>query len=162
MYLILLEIRKKEMKNNELRDKISDIVNKTNPLEKKLQNICDFLRNNIPHYDWVGFYFKNGQRPELKLAQFSGKTTEHILIPFGKGICGQVALSNKNFVVQDVTEQDNYISCGLNVKSEIVVPIFKNQVNIGQIDVDSRTKNPFTENDEVILEFVCEQVSKFV
>ena len=71
---------------------------------------------------------------ELKLAQFSGKPTEHTIIPFGKGICGQVALSNKNFVVQDVTEQDNYISCGWEVKSEIVVPIFKNNENIGQID----------------------------
>jgi len=51
--------------------------------------------------------FKNGEKQELKLSKFSGEPTEHIIIPFGKGICGQVAVTHKNFVVQDVTEQDN-------------------------------------------------------
>ncbi len=162
MYLILPENRKKEMKNYELRDKITNIVNNTQSVDKKLQNICDLLRNNVSYYHWVGFYFKNGEMPELKLAQYSGKPTEHIIIPFGKGICGQVALSNVNFVVQDVTEQENYISCGFNVKSEIVIPIFKNGVNIGQIDIDSHEKSPFTKNDEELLEFICEQVSKII
>jgi len=147
------------MNNNELRGKISNIINNNRSLEKKLQKICNLLRNSVSHYDWVGFYFKNGLKQELKLAQFSGKPTEHTLIPFGKGICGQVALSNKNFVVQDVTEQDNYISCGLNVKSEIVVPIFKNEMNIGQIDIDSHEKSPFTKDDEELLEFTCQLVA---
>jgi len=162
MYLFLFENRKKEMKNNELQQKITNIINNTQTIENKLQEICDLLRNSIIYYDWVGFYFRNGSRPELKLAQFSGKPTEHTLIPFGKGICGQVAISNKNFVVQDVTEQDNYISCGLDVKSEIVVPIFKDGVNIGQIDIDSHKKNAFTKNDENYVEFICEQVSKII
>jgi L-methionine (R)-S-oxide reductase len=159
MALILIENSKKQMKNSELRDKITNIVNNTQSVDMKLQNICDLLRNSVSHYDWVGFYFKNGARPELKLAQYSGKPTEHTIIPFGKGICGQVALSNANFVAQDVNEQDNYISCGFNVKSEIVVPIFKNDVNIGQIDIDSHEKSPFTKNDEELLEFTCQLVA---
>ena len=106
----------------------------------------------------MGFYFKNGDKEELKLAQFTGEPTEHTIIPFGKGICGQVAVSNKNFVVQDVSEQDNYISCGWKVKSEIVIPIFVNGENIGQIDIDSHTANIFTEEDEDLLEFVCREV----
>lgn len=162
MYLILLENSKKEMKNIELRDKITNIINNVESLDIKLQNICDLLKNNVFHYDWVGFYFKNGAREELKLAQYSGKPTEHTIIPFGKGICGQVAISNANFVVQDVTEQGNYISCGLDVKSEIVIPIFKDGVNIGQIDIDSHQKNPFTKNDENNLVFLCKEVSKIM
>ena len=150
------------MKNSELRNKITNIINKPHAIEKKLQEICDILRNTVPHYDWVGFYFRNGMKRELKLAQFSGKPTEHTLILFGKGICGQVAISNKNFIVQDVLEQDNYISCGLDVKSEIVIPIFKDGENIGQIDIDSHKKNVFTKNDENNLEFICEQVSKIL
>lgn len=86
---------------------------------------------------------------------------EHTIIPFGKGICGQVAISNENFIVQDVSEQDNYISCGFKVKSEIVIPIFINGKNIGQIDVDSHTTYPFTEKDTELLEFVCLEVAKF-
>ncbi|MCB0474388.1 MAG: GAF domain-containing protein [Flavobacteriaceae bacterium] len=126
----------------------------------KLQNICEFLKEAVPYYDWVGFYFKNGDKKELKLAQFAGEPTEHIIIPFGKGICGQVALSNANFVVQDVSEQENYISCGLKVKSEIVIPIFVKGENIGQIDIDSHSTSPFTEADEKLLEFICRAVAK--
>jgi GAF domain-containing protein len=96
----------------------------------------------------------------LKLAEFTGEPTDHTIIPFGKGICGQVALSNKNFVVQDVNEQENYISCGWKVKSEIVIPIFVDGENIGQIDIDSHDSNPFSEHDELLLEFVCTKVAE--
>ncbi|MFT4684160.1 MAG: L-methionine (R)-S-oxide reductase [Urechidicola sp.] len=145
-----------------LKNNIITIINQSKKNESKLQEICDFLKQEISHYDWVGFYFKNGDKEELKLAQYAGESTEHTIIPFGKGICGQVAISNKNFIVQDVTEQDNYISCGWKVKSEIVIPIFKNQENIGQIDIDSHTQNTFTNLDTELLEFVCEQVAEIV
>ena len=98
----------------------------------------------------------------MKLSQFAGTPTEHTIIPFGKGICGQVAINNEKFVVQDINEQDNYISCGWKVKSEIVIPIFKNGENIGQIDIDSHTVNPFSKNDEDLLEFICKQVSNII
>ncbi|HMC01143.1 MAG TPA: GAF domain-containing protein, partial [Flavobacteriaceae bacterium] len=84
------------------------------------------------------------------------------IIPFGKGICGQVAVSNKNFVVPDVTAQDNYIACSITVKAEIVIPIFVNGENIGQIDVDSNTPDPFTKEDEHFLEHVCSLVSNIL
>jgi GAF domain-containing protein len=145
-----------------LKGKISDIISSENSTSNKLQQICDCLENSISHYDWVGFYFKNGNKNELKLAEYTGEETEHTIIPFGKGICGQVALSNENFVVQDVSEQDNYISCGWKVKSEIVIPIFVNNENIGQIDIDSHTANIFTKKDEELLEFICAKVSKIL
>jgi GAF domain-containing protein len=141
---------------------IDNIITNNSSKEEKLQAICNFLEQQIPYYDWVGFYFKNGNKNELKLAKFTGEPTEHTIIPFGKGICGQVAVSNKNFVVQDVSEQDNYISCGWKVKSEIVIPIFVNEENIGQIDIDSHTANTFTDNDVVLLEYVCKEVAKIL
>ncbi|MCF6222590.1 MAG: GAF domain-containing protein [Flavobacteriaceae bacterium] len=150
------------MNISKIENKIIDIVNKDVKSDEKLQEICSLLKREISYYDWVGFYFKNENKNELKLSQFSGKPTEHTIIPFGKGICGQVALSNKNFVVQNISEQDNYISCGFEVKSEIVIPIFRNGMNIGQIDIDSHTINPFTKTDEQLLEFVCDKVSKFI
>jgi GAF domain-containing protein len=140
--------------------KIINIIDNINFLEEKLQSICDYLKQEINYYDWVGFYFKNGDKEELKLNRFAGEPTEHTTIHFGKGICGQVALSNENFIVQDVSEQDNYISCGRKVKSEIVIPIFIDGQNIGQIDIDSHTVNPFTEKDTELLEFVCKKVAK--
>ena len=142
-----------------LKKNIVQIIENSHSSTNALQEICDFLNHSISYYDWVGFYFKNGDKNELKLGPFSGEPTEHTIIPFGKGICGQVAVSNKNFVVQDVSEQDNYISCGWKVKSEIVIPIFKDGKNIGQIDIDSHTINPFSKNDELLLEFICKKVS---
>ncbi|WP_111706641.1 GAF domain-containing protein [Lutibacter citreus] len=145
-----------------LKESVNNIFKRHSSNEKTLQEICDLLKQNISYYNWVGFYFKNGNKEELKLAQFAGELTEHTIIPFGKGICGQVAVSNKNFVVQDVSSQDNYISCGWKVKSEIVIPIFVKNKNIGQIDIDSHSVNPFTKEDEVLLEFICEKVSQIL
>ena len=145
-----------------LKSKIDLIVASQKTREEKLQEICDYLKSEISYYDWVGFYFKNGDKEELKLAQYAGEETEHTIIPFGKGICGQVAVSNENFVVQDVSEQDNYISCGWKVKSEIVIPIFIDGENIGQIDIDSHTINPFSKEDEELLEYICKEITVFL
>lgn len=145
-----------------LRPKITAICNSPKENDDKLQEICKLLKNHVAHYDWVGFYFRNGTKEELKLGPYEGAPTEHTIIPFGKGICGQVAVSNQNFVVPDVQAQDNYIACSITVESEIVVPLFVNGENIGQIDIDSNTPDPFTEEDERFLEFVNSEVAKFI
>lgn len=147
------------MPYNQLKTKISSLVKDSINTEKTLFKICEILRSNISYYDWVGFYFKNGSKQELKLGPYAGLETDHKIIPFGKGICGQVALTNKNFVVPDVKKQNNYISCNINVKSEIVIPIFVDGKNIGQIDIDSNILNPFSNRDEEFLEYVCAKVA---
>ncbi len=121
---------------------------------------CDFLRKQIEHYDWVGFYFADFNTKMLHLKAFSGIPTDHTEIPFGKGICGQVAISNKNFMVPDVNKQDNYIACSMDVRSELVVPLFLEGKNIGQIDIDSNKINPFSKDDELLLEACCKLISK--
>ena len=65
----------------------------------------------------------------------------------------------KNFVVDDVKAENNYISCNIHVKAEIVIPLFKEGINIGQLDVDSHTLNPFSKKDEYLLEWVNEKVA---
>jgi GAF domain-containing protein len=151
------------MSLQELKGEIKAIINNDAfSVNNKLQHICERLESHIPYYNWVGFYFKNGDMEELKLGPYVGAPTDHTIIPFGKGICGQVAVSNKNFVVPDVSAQDNYIACSMTVKAEIVVPIFVNNENIGQIDIDSNTPDPFTEEDERFLEYVCKKVATII
>ncbi|WP_190809886.1 GAF domain-containing protein [Flagellimonas sp. S3867] len=146
-----------------LKPKVTTILsNNAESVENRLAALCNLLRDTIDYYDWVGFYFKNGDKKELKLGPYAGEPTDHTIIPFGKGICGQVAVSNENFVVPDVAAQDNYIACSITVKAEIVVPLFKNGENIGQIDIDSNTPDPFTEEDERFLEFVNQEVSQIL
>ncbi|MGB5699105.1 GAF domain-containing protein [Muriicola sp.] len=149
--------------NSLLESKVIAILNrKGQSVNTRLQEVCEMLKAEISYYDWVGFYFRNGDKEELKLGPYAGAPTDHTIIPFGKGICGQVAVSNANFVVPDVSAQDNYIACSITVKAEIVVPLFVNGKNIGQIDIDSNTSDPFTEADERFLEFVNLEVSKIL
>lgn len=142
-----------------LKPQVLALTENPSAVEDTLLAICKLLKAEVSYYDWVGFYFKNGDKNELKLGPYAGAPTDHTIIPFGKGICGQVAVSNKNFVVPDVKAQDNYIACSITVKSEIVVPIFVDGKNIGQIDIDSNTLNPFSKKDEEFLEFVCAKVA---
>ena len=142
-----------------LQQKVSEIISQDNlSVENRLTQICELLQTSLDYYDWVGFYFANHEQRTLHLKAYAGEETDHTVIPFGKGICGQVAVSNENFVVEDVAAQDNYIACNINVKAEIVIPLFKNGKNVGQIDIDSNTANPFTEKDERFLEWVNSQV----
>ncbi len=151
------------MPYSQLQKEVSQIIaNKTLTIESQLTEICELLRSTISYYDWVGFYFSNFEEKKLHLKAFAGEPTDHTVIPFGKGICGQVALSNSNFVVPDVAAQDNYISCNIHVKSEIVIPLFKDGKNIGQIDIDSNTPDPFSAKDEAFLEWVNEQVASIL
>ncbi len=146
-----------------LKIKVTEITEEKNTTaDEKMTKICEALRTTISYYDWVGFYMANHEAKTLHLGAFAGTPTDHTVIPFGKGICGQVAESNENFVVPDVKAQDNYIACSITVKSEIVVPLFKDGKNIGQIDIDSNTVNPFTKEDEVFLEWINKEVANFL
>lgn len=146
---------------NQLKPEVSRILSYDNATPReKLTKVCELLQENITDYDWVGFYFANEAEKTLHLKAYAGEPTDHTVIPFGKGICGQVAVSNNNFVVPDVQAQDNYIACSINVKAEIVIPLFKDGKNIGQIDIDSNTADPFTEADEHFLEWVNAEVAK--
>ena len=138
-----------------------DIVNKH--LSNKtftLKRVCDLLKQKVDHYDWVGFYFLDRDKKKLILRCFAGKPTEHKEIPIGKGICGQVAKTSKTLIIDDVSKEKNYISCDIDVRSEIVVPIFVNRKNIGQIDVDSKMINAFDKIDENFLKQINELISK--
>jgi L-methionine (R)-S-oxide reductase len=111
----------------------------------------------------VGFYaVDKEQNKELVLTSFEGQPTEHISIPFGNGVCGQAALLRKIFVVQDVSKETNYLSCSSKVKSEIVVPIFRNNEFVGELDIDSHLVSPFTFDDETFLTKIAEIVSELL
>ena len=146
----------------ELHKRIDVIVDSTISTEEKLQKVCQLLSDEIDYYNWVGFYFKNGDKNELKLGPYVGAATDHTIIPYGKGICGQVAESNETFVVPDVYAQDNYLACSIETKAEIVVPIFKDGQNVGQIDIDSHTINPFTADDTKLLDYICKRIGEII
>ena len=120
----------------------------------------------LPHYNWFGFYIARRVEPLLDLGPYSGESTEHILIPFGRGICGQAAESRRTFVVDDVSAAPNYLACSLKVKSEIVVPVFASAGSdpgerrlAGEIDIDSHGAGAFKREDLLFLEGLAVLVS---
>jgi GAF domain-containing protein len=144
-----------------LQDKCLQLLEQPQPLDRSLRSICRLLQENVPHYDWVGIYwaFYGGEQPELVLGPYAGEATEHTRIGFGQGICGQAAERQATFVVQDVAAEQNYLSCSIHVKSEIVVPILQNGRVIGELDIDSHQIAPFTPHDNQMLEWLAAEIA---
>jgi GAF domain-containing protein len=146
-----------------LTERIGEALKGEGNRDGKLRTVCRLLKDNVSYYNWVGFYIVDEKRRnELFLGPFEGECTEHTRIAFGRGICGQAAQIGRTFLVQDVSKEKNYLSCSTNVKSEIVVPIFKNKQVIGELDIDSYALSPFTNQDEVFLKRVSEMVSRIL
>ena len=115
--------------------------------------------SEVNYYNWTGFYWMNDAKNQLDLGAYRGEATDHTSIPYGRGICGQVAVSGKTFEVPDVHAQDNYLACSLATKSEIVVPVYADEKLVGQIDIDSHQLDPFTAEDHELLEWVAQFVA---
>lgn len=120
----------------------------------------EVLDKQIQYYNWTGLYWMNDLKGQLELGAYVGEATDHTSIPYGRGICGQVAISGATFEVPDVHAQDNYLACSLATKSEIVVPIYMEEKLIGQIDIDSHELDPFTAEDHALLEWVAEFIAE--
>lgn len=137
---------------------INAILESSGRITPKMQAIGQLLKDRVPYYDWVGFYLGDESTRMLELGPFAGEPTEHVKIPFGRGICGQAAQRREPFMIQDVSQELNYLSCSVNVRAELVVPIFKDGQITGELDIDSHTSWPFSDEDRVFLEQICAAV----
>ena len=145
---------------NVTEKKIIKILEKSEN-QNKLQKIVDLIHKNFEKYNWIGIYFLRNNN--LILGPWKGdKPTEHKIIPIGKGICGAAAKSGKTEIISNVKDDDRYLSCFIETKSEIVVPIKKNNVVIGEIDIDSNEKNVFDKKDLIFLEKIADMLSKHI
>ena len=139
-----------------LRSGLSLLLESGGDAQFLLQQVCDYLHENIENCDWAGYYLVDPSSTEdLFLGPYSGEPTEHTRIGFGEGICGQAAASGKTFFIADVRNESNYLSCNPRVRSEIVVPVFYDRVMIGEIDLDSNVRNGFSKDDRSLLELLA-------
>jgi putative methionine-R-sulfoxide reductase with GAF domain len=124
---------------------------------KVLDKIVEFLYQSFDTYSWVGIYIVKGEN--LILGPWRGRqATEHTSIPIGSGICGSAAQTGKTEIVADVSKDTRYLACFLSTKSEIVVPIKKNDLIIGEIDIDSDTPDAFSSQDKEFLEKIADMI----
>jgi GAF domain-containing protein len=121
------------------------------------QRICDELRALTPRYDWVGIYWVEGS--ELALGPWSGRhATVHTRIPISQGICGAAVRDAQTVIVDDVQSDPRYLACFLETRSEIVVPIYANQIIIGEIDIDGKEVAGYTNDDKEFLEALANEI----
>lgn len=148
------------MPYSETLNEAKSIINSEKSKDDKLQSICELLDRDVEVFDWTGFYLvAEDEENMLELGPYVGEETDHTRIPFGKGICGQAADTLKTFVVQDVSKADNYLACSLHVKSEIVVPIMKESQFVGELDIDSHTKDAITPELQTLCEDICKELA---
>jgi L-methionine (R)-S-oxide reductase len=131
------------------------------PIALHLQYVVDVIYEGFEKYSWVGIYLLKGNN--LVLVAWKGKqATEHTTIPLGMGICGSAAKSGKTEIVDDVQKDKRYLSCFLSTRSEIVVPIKKCNVVLGEIDIDSDRPTAFGKHDAMLLEKVADMLAKHI
>jgi L-methionine (R)-S-oxide reductase len=126
--------------------------------EQAMDTVVGTLKAAMPHYTWVGIYVLEGD--ELVLGPYQGQPSPHTRIPLGRGICGAAATARTTMVVDDVNSDPRYLACSIETQSEIVVPIMRIGVVLGEIDIDSDVKAAFDDTDRALLESVAAILSE--
>lgn len=97
-------------------------------------NLSALAFHALPDLNWFGFYFYDGT--ELVVGPFQGKPA-CVRIALGRGVCGTAAATGRTQRVDDVEAFPGHIPCDSASRSEVVVPMFKNQQLVGVLDIDS-------------------------
>lgn len=148
------------MKTESIFSQAKEIIYGDGSRENKLRAICELLDREVEVFDWTGFYLvAPDEERMLELGPYVGEATDHTRIPFGTGICGQAAETLDTFVVQDVKKADNYLACSIHVQSEIVVPIMKGEEFVGELDIDSHTKDAISPELKELCEKICKELA---
>jgi len=149
---INIEKSKDKSKNYEiLLDNLKFYVLEENALITNLANLSAYLNYFLEDINWVGFYLFDSEK--LILGPFQGLPA-CTQIEMGIGVCGTSAKERYTLVVEDIDKFPSHIACDSASKSEIVVPIVKNNVLIGVLDIDSPSLSRFDEIDKISLEKV--------
>ncbi|HPI37325.1 MAG TPA: GAF domain-containing protein [Ignavibacteriaceae bacterium] len=143
----------KEQKYKALLSQIDSLIIKEDNVMSSLSNLTAIFKSTFERISWVGFYLYDGQK--LYLGPFQGNLA-CTNIEIGKGVCGLAAKNRETIVVPDVEKFPGHIACDTRSKSEIVIPIVKNDELFGVLDLDSYAYNSFDDIDKTYLEKVID------
>jgi putative methionine-R-sulfoxide reductase with GAF domain len=126
------------------------------PDEEVVGGVVRLVHEAHPSWDWSGIYLLKGG---VLVLGPSTAPADHDRIEVGEGVCGTAVSEDKNQVVEDVREVENYLACSIHTRSEIVVLIRHEGEIVGQFDIDSDTVGAFTPEDEALLEELAEVIA---
>ena len=130
------------MNYKKLLDQINALIDVECDNQGNIANILSFIYHKISELNWVGVYIR--KKDVLHLNQFNGEVAcTRIKLP--NGVCGTAASSKTIQVVDDVHLFEGHIACDSKSNSELVIPLFKNNVVFGVLDIDSLIKYRFDE-----------------
>ena len=141
--LLLTKTTKEEL-YQELIPQLTALIAGENDLVANLANVAAGLKE-VFGFLWVGFYLV--KEDTLVLGPFQGPVA-CTRIPKGKGVCGTSWEKQKTLIIPDVEQFEGHIACSSLSKSEIVIPIVKNNEVVAILDVDSKELNTFDQIDE--------------
>ena len=141
----------KEQRYERLLPQVAALCDGEHDLIAKMANVSALLHQEFGFW-WTGFYRVVGG--ELLLGPFQGPLA-CVHIAYGRGVCGTAWKERRTVVVPDVEQFPGHIACSSESRSEIVVPVFRNEEVIAVLDIDSRDLNTFDATDACYLERVA-------
>ena len=141
----------------EILPQMKSLIDKNENILTNLSNFTAFLKQTFDKISWVGFYLYDGEK--LYLGPFQGKIA-CTSIKIGSGVCGTAAEKRETQIVEDVDKFPGHIACDVESKSEIVVPIYKDDKLYGVLDLDSTSYSSFDETDKKYLEELVDYLVK--
>ncbi|MGD0892489.1 MAG: GAF domain-containing protein [Terracidiphilus sp.] len=146
-----------------LLDQFRALAAASRSVEELQTGIVQAAARSLPHFSWTGFYMLDPSDPAmLVLGPFVGAPTPHVRIPVTQGICGAAVASGQTVIVDDVASDPRYLSCSIETRSEIVVPIYAHGRVVGEIDIDSHDPAAFTQEDRAFLEETALIVGSYI
>jgi GAF domain-containing protein len=150
----------KEEKYKTIIPQIASLIDGEENLIANLANTVSVLKHTFEYYLWVGFYFIDEKnKSELVLGPYQGKVA-CTRLKVGKGVCGTAAAEKKTVLVEDVNKFPGHIFCDADSKSEIVIPLFKNNEVTAVLDIDSGEYSAFDLIDKKYLEEIVKIITK--
>ena len=144
----------KEEQYKSLLPQIKGLLEGETDLIANLANVCAALKEQFK-WLWIGFYIVKNN--ELVVGPFQGPVA-CTRIKKGRGVCGTSWAEARTIIVNNVEKFPGHIACSSLSKSEIVVPIIKDNEVIGVLDVDSEYLNYFDAIDQKYLELIIAEM----
>jgi L-methionine (R)-S-oxide reductase len=140
----------------DLRSEVEALVASDAQDEEVLNEVVRRVHEAQPVWDWSGIYLLVGDTLVLGLRT---APVDHSRIGMGEGVCGTAVSEDRNQVVEDVREVENYLACSIHTRSELVVLIRDSDKIVGEFDIDSDTVGAFTQEDEALLDEMGDLIS---
>ena len=140
----------------DLRSEVEALVASDAPDEEVLNEVVRRVHEAHPLWDWSGIYLLVGDA--LVLGPRTAPA-DHARIGIGEGVCGTAVSEDRNQIVEDVREVENYLACSIHTRSELVVLIRDSGKIVGEFDIDSDTVGALTHEDEALLEEMGAMIS---